>query len=162
MNGDDDPPRSDIKKNNTLDSQKELALKPLKLPESHKITATQINEASHSRRIGKRRERRLKMEANKDVQVALEAISKKENSLKTSQSMADIDSAHRLRQSYRDVLRGFEQSRARTKDIHTQRLRTERAWSKLAAAERRYITDYARKKDETGKRRFVWRSVYSH
>lgn len=132
----------------TTRETKKAAAKLMKLPEAFTITASQVNEASHSRRIGKKRERRLKMKANEDVRQALEEISKHDVILKTSKSMAEIDAAHSLRRSYSDKLRAFEKSRARQKDLLTQRLRTNRTWVKLTAAERQYIKDHARMKTE--------------
>lgn len=85
------------------------------------------------------------MEVNKDVRLALKELSHDGLALKTSNSISEIDDAHARRRSYYDILRGFERTRSRSKDLQTQRLRTERAWKKLTAAERRFIKDHARR-----------------
>ncbi|KAF8976761.1 hypothetical protein BGZ46_007984 [Entomortierella lignicola] len=127
---------------------KKAALKSLMLPKAHKITATQINEVSHSRRHNKRRENRLKMKANKDTQKALKDISNKEAVLESCTTLEEIDTAHSFRQSSGKILRAFEKSKAQVKDLQTQRLRTHQAWSKVTASERRYFKDHARKSIE--------------
>ncbi|KAF9412155.1 hypothetical protein BGZ76_005226, partial [Entomortierella beljakovae] len=119
-------------------SDDKVSIESVKLPRSCTITAKQINESSHSRRIGKRREQRLKMKANKDVRQALNELSRQENSLANCTTMEEIDSAHSIRRSKRETLVKFERSRIRTKELFTQRLRTERSWQKLAASERRF------------------------
>ncbi|KAF9570036.1 hypothetical protein BGW38_008785, partial [Lunasporangiospora selenospora] len=108
-----------------------------------KITAPQINEATGMRRIAKKRERRLKRPENSGAREALERLSDKEQVLKTAQTMEEIDRAHELHRESRGVLRAFEKCKARLKDLHNQRLRTRRAWGKLAAAEREYVKNHA-------------------
>ncbi|KAF9574644.1 hypothetical protein EC968_005874 [Mortierella alpina] len=109
------------------------------VPKSNKITAQQVNSISHSRRMQKRREKRLQGELA--VREALDTISQKQNSLSRATSLTEITNAHAARKEFRGIIRSFETSSRRTKDMHTQRLRTERSWQKLGAAERRHIQD---------------------
>ena len=95
----------------------------------------------------KRRERRLKHPANKEAQQALRALGEKENVLRTAQTMAEIDSAHNVHRDLRKDLRAFEFSKARLRDQHNVRLRSTRTWAKLAAAERKYVQEHARRKE---------------
>ncbi|KAF9951883.1 hypothetical protein BGZ72_006681 [Mortierella alpina] len=109
------------------------------VPESSKITAEQINSISHSRRMQRRREKRLT--GDEAIKNAFETISQKQNSLALATTLKEISNAHAARRGVRDIVRPFEMSRPRTKDMHTQRLRTERSWRKLGSAERRHIQD---------------------
>ncbi|KAF9987365.1 hypothetical protein BGZ79_005231, partial [Entomortierella chlamydospora] len=116
-------------------------LSDLKLPKSNKITAAQVNFLSRSRKVSKKRERRLKKDAK--VVEAFGVVSDKINSLTTADSMTAIDLAHDARKKVRDTLREFKTSNSRQKDLHTQRIRTKRTWSVLCANERRYVQHYA-------------------
>jgi len=111
----------------------EKSLSDIKLPQSFKISAPQINEASFSRRLGRKRERRLKGEKGKAAREALKKLNE-----------AGALSGHDANVKIREDLRKFETSNARLRELRTLRLRTKRAWAKFAAAERRYIQDYAR------------------
>ena len=95
----------------------------------------------------KRRENRLKHTANREAQHALAMLGEKEQVLKIAQTMAEIDDAHSVHRGLREDLRAFEFSNARLRDQHSQRLRTKRTWAKLAAAERRYVQEHARRKE---------------
>jgi len=123
------------------------SLAEIKLPKSFKITAPQINEVSHSRRSMRRRENRLKKRANEKTRKALEVLSEKKQVLGTAQSTKEIDEAHNVHRSLREDLRSFEMSKPRLKDQRNQRLRSTRTWAKLAAAERRYVQEHARRKE---------------
>ncbi|KAF9093787.1 hypothetical protein BGX27_001569, partial [Mortierella sp. AM989] len=112
-------------------------LDTLKLPDSYKVTAPQINEISHSRKIGKKRERRLRLDSNKDIRDALKDISS--NPLASATSLGDIDKAHEKRRDVHEVLREFEHTASRRKDLHDLNLRTSRTYAKLGAVERRYV-----------------------
>ncbi|KAF9948128.1 hypothetical protein BGZ72_009918 [Mortierella alpina] len=116
------------------------------LPKSNKITAEQVNDISHSRKMGKRREARLKR--NEQVKAAYDRISRKENSLTTAVTLAEVSAAHKVRKQAKKIIQPFESSEQRQKDLHTQRLRTERAWTKLGAAERSYVV--AAEREENG------------
>ncbi|KAF9279282.1 hypothetical protein BGZ68_008028 [Mortierella alpina] len=111
-------------------------------PPSHKITAKKINDLSHSRKISKKREARLKK--NKAAQEALRELSEKKNVIQRALSAHEVDLAHDTRRKHRQVLRAFEHSHSRRKDLHHQRLRTNRTWDKVAAVERRYVRDRGR------------------
>jgi hypothetical protein len=130
------------------------SLQEVKLPSSFKITAQQINDASHERRTRKRREKRLKHPNNKKAQQALGVLSEKEQVLGTAQTMAEIDSAHKVHRGLRKDLRAFEFSKARLRDQHNLRLRSVRTWAKLAAAERKYVQEHARRKERDKSRKY--------
>ncbi|KAG0215988.1 hypothetical protein BGX31_000711 [Mortierella sp. GBA43] len=49
--------------------------KALKLPAVYKMTAAQVNDASHTRKLSRQRERRLKRQENAQVRTALQEIS---------------------------------------------------------------------------------------
>ncbi len=55
--------------------------------------------------------------------------------------MAAVDKAARVQREVRDTLQKFEGTRARIKDIRTQRIRTKRAWAIKTAEERRFLRD---------------------
>ncbi|KAG9323819.1 hypothetical protein KVV02_002265 [Mortierella alpina] len=85
---------------------------------------TQVNELSGTRRIMRRREYRLRQDANKDARTALKGLATKEQVLKTAQTMQEIDQAHAKHQEARRTLKSFETSTARLKDL---RLRHQRS-----------------------------------
>ncbi|KAF8975882.1 hypothetical protein BGZ46_008764 [Entomortierella lignicola] len=94
--------------NNLSISSQPLSVSSLKIPRSHKITAPQVNEISHTRRQMKRRENRLKEKRNIDVKNALTGISERGQMLKAAQDMDEIDSVRQYHVSVRDELRAFE------------------------------------------------------
>ncbi|CAO3565152.1 unnamed protein product [Mortierella alpina] len=122
--------------------QRIAQLQALKLPPSHKITAGKIDDISHSRKVAKRREARLK--SNNAALEALQDLSRKEHALQRALSVQEVDLAQNTRRMHRQVLREFEHSKPRRKDQHHQRLRTIRTWDKVAAAERRYVMERGR------------------
>jgi hypothetical protein len=95
----------------------------------------------------KRRENRLKQSTGRRAREAIEVLAGKEQVLRNAQTMAEIDSANEVHRALREDLRNFEFSKPRLKDLHHQRLRTARTWAKLAAAERRYVQEHARRKE---------------
>ncbi|KAF9571998.1 hypothetical protein EC968_010475 [Mortierella alpina] len=115
----------------------------LPLPHPHQITAPQVNQLSYTKRIARKRERRLRNPQNAAAREAIQALSKKEQVLSTAQTFAEIDTANKLHRNLRGTLKNFESSKARLKDLHQQRLRTKRTWAKLAAHERRYVKNHA-------------------
>ena len=117
------------------------ALQITKLPKSFRMSAPMVNEVSHTRKVARLRERRLKQD--QAVQDALKEISLPENSLTTAQTIDDINTAHEARSAERNTLQDFESSKSRLKQLHTQRLRTKRTWAKLCAAERRHVRRHA-------------------
>lgn len=110
------------------------------IPRSNRITARQINDISHSQKMSERRESRCS--ADITVIEALADISTKENSLSRATTQEDVENAHQVRMKARDVLRPFETTKARQKDLHTQDIRTKRAWTKVGAAERARIQNH--------------------
>ncbi|KAF8962935.1 hypothetical protein BGZ46_001096, partial [Entomortierella lignicola] len=122
-------------------SRKDLAAR-LKLTKSHKVTAPQINDITHSRKTSKRRERRLKQSKNENVRDALKEISSKDNSMRHAMTIQDVEQAHRRNTQNREVLRSFEQSDIRQKEMRNHDLREKRTWQKLGTAERRYSQRY--------------------
>ncbi|KAF9978661.1 hypothetical protein BGZ65_006911 [Modicella reniformis] len=114
------------------------ALASLKLPDAFTITAPQINEASSTRRMESRRRRRLRQDIHKDVQQALEDVSGRDQRVSAATTPEDVDKAQEGRRQSREILRTFESSKARRKDKGTQRLRTNKTLSRLAAARSRF------------------------
>ncbi|KAF9557979.1 hypothetical protein EC968_007327 [Mortierella alpina] len=115
----------------------------LTLPHPHQITAPQVNQLSYTKKIARKRERRLRNPQNAAAREAIQALFKKEQVLSTAQTFAEIDTANKLHRNLRGTLKNFESSKARLKDLHHQRLRTKRTWAKLAARERRYVKNHA-------------------
>jgi hypothetical protein len=76
---------------------------------------------------------------NADVVKAIKTISKKENSLVRAKTLKSIDVAHAARKKAANVIRPFEASNTRRKELFTQRLRTIRPWDVLCARERSYV-----------------------
>ncbi|KAK3812952.1 MAG: hypothetical protein J3Q66DRAFT_347018 [Benniella sp.] len=124
--------------------QRAETLAAIKLPEAITITAPQISEASSTRRIERRRQRRLERPENKVTKQALTDISSSSQSLLSATTINDVDTIQKARRGNRDILRSFENSDARQRDKRTQRLHTKKTMSKLAAAERRAVQDHAR------------------
>jgi len=121
------------------------SLDKIKLPHSFKITAPYINEISHTRKLMKCRENSLKKIENKEALEALHTLSQKEYTLKTAQTMSEIDTAHKIHKKLGQDLKNFEYSKSQLKNQHNQQLRTKRMWAKLGAAERNYVKEHARK-----------------
>ncbi|KAF9973034.1 hypothetical protein BGZ75_001284, partial [Mortierella antarctica] len=119
----------------------EEELSDIKLPKAIKITAEQVNSVSKTRQIGKRREARLKKDQK--VQDAMALISEPASSLSMASTLPDVDRAHSQRKTVSGVLQQFERSKARLKDLHGQRIRTDCAWKRLCAQERRKIQQHA-------------------
>ncbi|KAG0247084.1 hypothetical protein BG011_002070, partial [Mortierella polycephala] len=107
---------------------------------SNKITAPHVNDVSRSQRMGKRREKRLRKGAQ-EVRDAMDKVTDKNNSLNRVTTLEEVDAAYKVRSDNktRTTLRAFEHSKARMKDLHTQKLRTSRSWNKLGASERRFV-----------------------
>ena len=110
-------------------------------PETWTTTAGAINSASFSTRNTKRRERRLKTEANMPAREAVELLAKsatgKAPEAETSQDLMDkLKASHAVQHQVAPTLRAFEKSKARVKEMRTQRLRTAQAWDKIASADR--------------------------
>ncbi|KAF9167971.1 hypothetical protein DFQ26_002196 [Actinomortierella ambigua] len=118
------------------------AVQNLKLKKSHRMTAGHVNEASHTRKLIRDRERELRKTENAAVKAALGEISKPANSLSTADTVTKINQAHRARQAVQDTLQDFESSKRMLKMRRNQRLRTRRTWAKLCSAERRYVQQH--------------------
>jgi hypothetical protein len=90
--------------------------------------------------MGKRREKRLRKGAQ-EVRDAMDKVADKNNSLNRVTTLEEVDAAYKVRSDNktRATLRAFEHSKARMKDLRTQRLRTSRSWNKLGASERRFV-----------------------
>ncbi|KAF9559818.1 hypothetical protein EC968_006475 [Mortierella alpina] len=93
-----------------------------RVPPSYTITAEMLNEVSYLRRMGKRRENRLRL-ADDSVKDAFQILSEKTSSLTTATTIAEINLAHDTRKGVREAVRVFEMSKFRQKDRHTARLR---------------------------------------
>ncbi|KAF9342492.1 hypothetical protein BGX34_008078, partial [Mortierella sp. NVP85] len=75
--------------------QRAETLAAIKLPESITITAPQISERSSTRRIERRRQRRLQQPENKDVQQALTNLSS--SSLLSATTINEVDTIQKAR-----------------------------------------------------------------
>jgi hypothetical protein len=95
----------------------------------------------------RRRENRLKQSTGRRAREALEGLATKELIIRNAQTMREVDLACQAHRAAREDLRSFQFSKARRKDLHHQRLRTARTWARLAAAERRYVQEHARRKE---------------
>ncbi|KAI8356335.1 hypothetical protein B0O80DRAFT_24618 [Mortierella sp. GBAus27b] len=132
-----------------------------RVPRSHTITAKQVNEISHSKKAAKRRERRMKTpilgqeETQEQIRTSLQAISDPSSSISRAVSIQDIDTAHKCRKEHREVLREFEHTNARSKDLQTQRLRTNKTWNKLGASERHHVVEASREHAESASSRLT-------
>ncbi|KAG0258671.1 hypothetical protein DFQ27_004523 [Actinomortierella ambigua] len=115
----------------------------LKLKRSYKMSARQVNKVSRMHKLAKHRERVLAQMSNAAAKRALDTTSRPENSLGTADSMEKISRAHMARSKVQDTLQAFESINRMLKMKRTQRLRTERTWAKLCAAERRYLQQHA-------------------
>jgi len=120
-------------------------LASLKIPKSYKITAQQINEVSFSRKASKKREQRLRKTENATTKRNLGSLSDTGHVLKHTNTIVEIDRARQHHRSIEDNLKDFETGKPRIKDLHTQRLRTMRAWAKITSDERRYIKEHVKK-----------------
>ncbi|KAF9358967.1 hypothetical protein BGX26_000509 [Mortierella sp. AD094] len=100
------------------------------VPASNAITAKQINDLSHTQKMSKRREKRLRKPENRDVREALEKISDKTHSLSLAVTKDDINKAHQ-------ATKGPADSEAEDQPH-------------LGAAERRYIQEEGLKETQTG------------
>jgi hypothetical protein len=111
-----------------------------------------LNDVTHSWKNMKRRERRLREPINRDVREALQGLSERGQVFRTAQSLDEIEKARKVQRASGLVLKAFENTNARRKDLRNQRLRTERAWTKIGAAERSFVkthvTDMERKRAE--------------
>ena len=112
-----------------------------RVPQSHTITAKNVNEISHMNKVAERRQTRLK---DQTIKSAMEAISDPSKSLKRAVTMVEVEEAHQIRSKHRATLQEFESTNARLKDLQTQRLRTTQAWKKLGSAERHYVQEAGR------------------
>lgn len=123
----------------------EPTLASLKIPKPYKITAQQINEVSFSRKTSKKRERRLRKAENATTKSNLDSLSDTAHVLKHAYTINEVDNARRHHRLIEDNLKDFETGKPRIKDLYTQRLRTMRAWAKIASHERRYIKEHVKK-----------------
>ncbi|KAF9578965.1 hypothetical protein BGW38_004979 [Lunasporangiospora selenospora] len=138
----------------------QIELEKLRLPRSHRITAKQINDISHSEKSARKRNRRLRSHDNRSTREAIEQLSNRENVLKTANSLGAIDSARRFHRSVEDDLKAFEASNARQRDLRNQRLRTAKAWAKLGATERTHVREHVRQHDVKNDRALVGTVAY--
>ncbi|KAF9988116.1 hypothetical protein BGZ75_009955 [Mortierella antarctica] len=113
------------------------------------ITARQIDSISHSHRNAKAMEKLLKGDGCKLVRDALASISTI-GSLDRARTTSDLDQAMKARRAARDTLQALESTKARNKQLHTQSLRTQRAYATLCENERKYVQEHSAK-DEPSK-----------
>ena len=110
-------------------------------PSSLRITASQINDLSFSRKHAKERERRLRADTEKSKQVRQQHELIAQNPLSNATSLQQVDKAQAIRRDAREVLRTFENSNRRQKQRKVQQLRTSRTYATLAAEQRRAVKD---------------------
>ncbi|KAI8360535.1 hypothetical protein B0O80DRAFT_398351, partial [Mortierella sp. GBAus27b] len=122
----------------TADVPEEPVYSPL--PPSFSITAQQVDSTTHTVKVRRKRQRKLRN--NDSVKSALQAVST--NSLKVVSSMSELDEAQETRRKHRPTIRAFETQPSLQHDRHHQELRTKRAIQKFASAERRFLQDYGR------------------
>jgi hypothetical protein len=122
----------------------DLRKNSLSIPKSNTITAPQINEISSSRKISKKRERLLRRTDHTTTKNNLDSLSERKNVLRYANTVGDVDVARHHHRYIEDDLKGFETSNPRIKDLHTQRLRTMRAWGKVTSRERRVIKEHVK------------------
>lgn len=118
-------------------------LADIKLPPSFRITAKQISDASHSRRVTKRRERRLRRASGKEARDALGAVSDAAKERHASVTLETLNKEQITQREARSALRQFENSPSRIHDQRTVELRTSRAYDKFTAAERQFVRRHA-------------------
>ncbi|KAF9965940.1 hypothetical protein BGZ70_003732 [Mortierella alpina] len=123
------------------DTVLEEELSEIKLPKAIKISSAQIDTVSKTRVISKRREKRLRK--SEEVQAAMTTITRPVSSLSLASTLSMVDQAHQSRKSVGRTLQKFERSKARLKDLHLHRMRSDRAWKKLCADERRQVQKHA-------------------
>jgi hypothetical protein len=87
----------------------------------------------------RKRERRLRQPANSNVKEAMQKLGERDQVFKTAQSLDEIERARDKHRASAPILKAFENSKARQKELRHQRLRTERAWTKLGSAERTFV-----------------------
>ncbi|KAH7030287.1 hypothetical protein BKA57DRAFT_541270 [Linnemannia elongata] len=138
------------KNNNTQEAeppptpqQRQKALLKIKKPKANTISAKQIQATSFGRKTAKKRERRLKKSMNQDVRDIHGELANK--TMEHAQTIGDVKEAQDYRRGVRHRLREFETSNARTKDQHTQDLRTTRAWALFSAKERKVVQEHGRR-----------------
>ncbi|KAG0203851.1 hypothetical protein BGX28_004021 [Mortierella sp. GBA30] len=145
------------------------------LPKAQKITAQHVKEVSGARKAIKRREARLRRCGNEAERLAHQSLSEEPHVLKIAQTLDQINKAHQQHCDHveqgrnqehelaskdgeldgavravgvRNTLKAFESSRARRKDLQTQRLRTLRTYAKVVSFERAFIQLYATERAE--------------
>ncbi|KAI8349760.1 hypothetical protein B0O80DRAFT_140303 [Mortierella sp. GBAus27b] len=112
-------------------------LENIKLPSSHRIKASTLANLCHAPAIAKRRERRLQKAPVVQQSAQVVADSKKEH-LKDP-SPQSLDRLQQIRRSSKPLQRGFENSKARRKDLHHLQEQTKVARSVAAAKTRQYV-----------------------
>ncbi|KAK3806373.1 MAG: hypothetical protein J3Q66DRAFT_119334 [Benniella sp.] len=95
--------------------------KEIKIKQTTRVTARQIDEISYSRKLVK------------DAKQALESISKKDVALSLATSIDQVDAATKARRDATDPIRKFNKTPSLMKLKRTQRHRTKCAWAKVAS-----------------------------
>ncbi|KAG0242621.1 hypothetical protein BGX31_000077 [Mortierella sp. GBA43] len=86
------------------------------LPPSFSITAQQVDSKTHTIKVRRKRERKLRN--NDSVKSALQAVST--NSLKVASPMSELDEAQETRRSHRPTIRAFETQPSLQHDRHQE------------------------------------------
>lgn len=131
-----------------LDHVEELA--DLKLPTSFKITSTQIDSITNTRKMNTKLQQAKKRK--EEAVITQKTIS--EHSLKRAETMQDVENAQEHRRLARIPMRSVNPARISPSHLklkHTQELRSKRALDIVAANERKYVYDHTLAKDNEGK-----------
>ncbi|KAF9345298.1 hypothetical protein BGX34_004872, partial [Mortierella sp. NVP85] len=105
--------------------------KEMKIKQTTRVTARQLDEISYTRKLVKEREQALSK--NKDAKQALESISKRDVALSSATSIEQVDAATKARKDAKNPIRKFNKTPSLMKLKRTQRHRTKRAWAKVAS-----------------------------
>ncbi|KAG0006403.1 hypothetical protein BGZ65_008448 [Modicella reniformis] len=127
----------------------EKLAREIMIPKSNKMTAGQINNISHTQAFMQRRQRLLDEDKNEPVRHTLQRLSECGKELARATTVQEVEHAQETRRQARQPLREFESTKSAVRNRHTLRLRSERAWHKLGAAERRHIQQHG-DKDRVG------------
>ncbi|KAG0300016.1 hypothetical protein BGZ98_009564 [Dissophora globulifera] len=125
-------------------------IQSLLLSASSIITAPLMNDISHSRKNMKRRERRLRTPIYSGVREALQELSKREQVLRTAQSVEEVEQVRKAQRASGPTLKAFENTNVRRKNLRNQRLNTVRAWNKVGAAERLFVKTHVLDMERVG------------
>ncbi|KAF9319524.1 hypothetical protein BG003_008915 [Podila horticola] len=121
-----------------------LVEKLARVPKTHTITAPQISAICHSASNAHRRQRRLRLEKNHTINIAIDNLKKPAVVPLAAKSLQDLDNALVVHRRDSPLIESFENSHRRLKELRTQHRRTGQALQIVTAHERRLIIRQAR------------------